>query len=116
MARDWRIGIIGVALLAELLLTDALFGRPPYVFYSLLKWTVAASTALGASALWLQSRRYLSISVFLLLTGGVHLFGRMRRSEWVMFNWSAAAGLLVMVVILGISLRRYTALSERRTD
>jgi hypothetical protein len=105
MSRDWTIGIVGVAVLAEILLGYALFGKPPYVFYSILKWTVAVATGLGAWALLARGRRYLPISVCLLLIGGVHLLGRMRRSQWVMFNWCAVAGLIVMAVILMIDLR-----------
>jgi hypothetical protein len=106
MTRDWKIGVCGLALVAVALLAYALFGRPPYAFFSLLKYTVALSAGLAAWALWLESKRYLPISVCLLLLAGVHLFGRMRRSEWVKFDWGAAAGLVVVVGILLISLRR----------
>jgi hypothetical protein len=106
MSRDWTTGIIGVAVLAEVLLAYALLGKPPYAFYSVLKCTVAAAAGLGAWALYARSKRYLPISVCLVLIGGVHLFGRMKRSEWIMFNWAGAAGLIVMVVVLMIDLRR----------
>ena len=67
MTRDWKIGICGVSVLAIGLLAYALFGRPPYVFFSLLKVTVAASAGLGAWALFILSKRYLPISLCLLL-------------------------------------------------
>ena len=100
MTRDWKIGIAGLALVAVALLAYALFGRPPYAFFSLLKYTVAVSAGFGAWALWLESKRYLPISFCLVLLGGIHLFGRMRRSEWAKFDWAAAIGLIVMVVIV----------------
>lgn len=107
MTRDWKIGICGVSFVALGLLAYALFGRPPYAFFSLLKFTVAASTGLGAWALYTQSKRCLPISLCLLLVGGIHLFGRMKKSDWVMFNWSAVASLLVLVMILLIDLLRH---------
>ena len=106
MTGDWKVGICGVALVALALLAYALFGRPPYAFFSLLKYTVALSAGLGAWALWLESKRCLPISVCLVLLGGIHLFGRMRRSEWTKFDWGAVIGLIVMVGILLVSLRR----------
>ena len=42
-----------------------------------------------------MSKRYLPISLCLLL-GEIHLFGRMKKSEWVIFNWSAVLALLVL--------------------
>lgn len=106
VTRDHRIGICGVALVALTFLAYALFGRPPYVFFSLLKFTVAVASSLGAWALYRESKRYLPISLCLALLAGVHLFGKMRRSEWVKFDWGAAAGLVLLVGILLISLRR----------
>jgi hypothetical protein len=106
MTRDWKIGICGMSCVAIALLLYALFGRPPYVFFSALKWTVAASAVLGAWTLYTQSRRYLPVSVCLLVVGGIHLFGRMRRSEWVTFNWTAVLALTVLIVILLVNLQR----------
>jgi hypothetical protein len=106
MSRDWTIGVIGVAIVALALLAYALFGRPPYVFFSALRLAVAAATGLGAWALYSRSKRYLPVSACLLLIGGIHLFSRMRRSEWVTFNWCGVAGLIVLVVILTIDLLR----------
>lgn len=92
--------------MALVFLAYALFGRPPYAFFSLLKWAVAISSGLGAWALFTENRRYLPISLCLLLLGGIHLFGRMRRSEWALFNWSAVGCLVVLLAILLVHLRR----------
>src|SRR5437899_7908695 len=100
MDRDWKIGICGLTLVALAMLAIALFGSPPYAFFSLLKLAVAASAGLGSWALYTESKRYLSISICLLLIGGLHLFGSMRKSQWVAFNWGAVAGLLVLLMIL----------------
>ena len=106
MTKDWKIGICGAALVALAFLAYALFGRPPYAFFSLLKYTVATSAALGAWALYGESKRYLPISFCLVLLGGIHLFGKMRRAEWVKFDWGTAVGLAVLVAILLVSIRR----------
>ena len=106
MTRDWTIGICGIACLALAFLAYALFGRPPYAFFAMLKYTVAVSAALGAWALYMESKRYLPVALVLLLIGGIHLFGRMRRSQWVKFDWGAAISLVVLVMILLVSLRR----------
>jgi hypothetical protein len=106
MSRDWTIGIVGVGVLAEFLLVYALFGNPPYVMYFALKLVVAGATGAGAWALFALSRRYLPISCGLLLIGGIHLLGRMRRSEWVVFNWAGVVSVMVVLVILAINLRR----------
>lgn len=105
----WKIGICGVCAVTLALLAYALFGRPPYAFFSLLKYAVAASAGLGAWALYTESKRYLPVSICLLLIGGVHLFGRMRRSEWFFFNWSAVGILLVLLVALLITVLDHRA-------
>jgi hypothetical protein len=106
MTRDWKIGVCGLALLSLAMLAYALFGRPPYAFFSLLKCTVAVSGGLGAWALWLESKRYVPISFCLVLVGGIHVFGRMRRTEWVKFDWCAGIGLMLAAGVLLFSLRR----------
>ena len=105
MTRDWKIGLCGVCALALALLAFALFGRPPYFIFSMLRWTVATATGLGAWALYRDSKRYLQASLWLALVGGIHLFGRMRRSQWVVFDWMAALTLFALLVILLVSLR-----------
>src|SRR5260370_381328 len=106
MTRDWKIGICGVCFVALVLLSYALFGRPPHAFFSILRYTVAACALVGAWGLYIESKRYLPISLCLLLVGGVHLFGRMRRSEWVLFNWAAVAGVMALLLIFLLSLWR----------
>ena len=113
MTRDWKIGICGVAFVAIGLLAYALFGRPPYALFSLLKYTVAVSAGLGAWALYKESKRYLPLSLCFLLVGGIHLFGRMRRSDCALFDWSAIASLLVLVAILLVNLLRRTPSTGR---
>ena len=115
MTRDWKIGICGVAFVALAVLAYALFGRPPYAFFSLLKFTVATSAGLGAWALYLESKRYLPVSLCLVLIGGIHLFGKMQRSQWALFNWGAVAGLLLLVVILLVDLLRRRSDATRTT-
>ena len=88
MSRDWIVGVVGLCTLGELLLLYALIGNPPYPIYSALKVTVVPATGTGAWALFEQSKRYLPISIGLLLIGGIHLFDKMRRRDWATFNWA----------------------------
>ena len=106
MTRDWKIGICGVCVIALGSLAYALFGRPPYAFFSLLKLVVATATLAGAWALYSESKRYLPVSLYLFLLGGLHLFGKMRRSEWVKFDWGAVAGIGLLLLLLLFRLER----------
>jgi hypothetical protein len=106
MTKDWKIGICGVCVVALGSLSYALFGRPPYAFFSLLKIVVAAATLLGSWALYSESKRYLPVSLYLFLLGGIHLFGKMRRAEWVKFDWGAVAGIGLLLLILLLTLGR----------
>jgi hypothetical protein len=81
MTRDWGLGICGVCSLTLAFLGYALFGRPPYAFFSLLKLMVAAAAGFGAWALYTESRRYLPISLCLLLVGLLILLVHLRRSK-----------------------------------
>ena len=100
MTKDAKIGICGVALVGIAMLAYAMFGRPPYAFFRWMKLAVAISTGLGAWALFAESKRYMPVSLCLVLLGGIHLFARMRRSQWAPFDWAAVVGLIVLVLIL----------------
>jgi hypothetical protein len=100
MTRDWKVGICGVTFIALGFLAYALFGRPPYAFFSVMKLTVASSALAGAWALFRESKRYIPVSFYLVLIAGTHLSARMRRSEWALFDWGAVAGLAVLLLIL----------------
>jgi len=65
MTRDWKIGICGIAFVAIGLLAYAHFGDHQ-MFFSLLKYTVAISSAFGAWALFVESKRWLPVSLCLL--------------------------------------------------
>ena len=106
MSRDLKIGILGVVALTLVLLAYALHGRPPYAFFSILKWAVVVAAGLGAWAVFTISGRHLPISLCLVLLGGIHLFGRMRRSEWALFDWGALVGLSVAMFVLTVDLLR----------
>ena len=104
--KELKAGILGVSVLAIGMLAYALYGRPAYAFYSMLRLTVVIAAASGAWALFRISKYFLPLSVCLVLVGGLHLFGRMRKSQWIIYNEGAAALLLAVVVILGIDLLR----------
>jgi hypothetical protein len=113
MTRDWRSGTCWMCSVALVLLAYALFGRPPYAFFALLRYAVAASAGLGAWALYAESKRYLPISLYLVLVGAIQLFGRMRRAEWAVFDWGAVAGLGVVLLVLVVNLQRTDADGKR---
>ena len=52
------------------------------------------------------NKRYLPVSISLLVIGGIHLIGRMRRYQWVAFNWTAVLALSLLTVILLVNLQR----------
>ncbi len=96
-----RASLVGCglsALIASSMLAWPLFGNPPYGFYEPMKWVVAFASCAGAWAVWNISRAFLPLSVLLVASGGVELLGKMRREEWVPFNWAS----LILLVCAGI--------------
>ena len=93
---DLEVGLIGVAAIAVGMLLYAIYGRPPYAFFSALRLTVTVACFVEAWALFSRSRRYLPVCLFAVIIGAIQLFGRMRRTEWWFFNWCG-------VLVLGIS-------------
>jgi TctA family transporter len=107
MTKEWKISICGVCLFAAVLLAYGLLGRPPYSYFSLMRVTVAIATGLGAWAVYKTRKWFLPLSLGLVLIGGVHLFGRMRRFEWESYNWAAIAALVIAVlVVLAFPIRK----------
>jgi hypothetical protein len=78
-----------------------LLGNPPYGFYAPMKWVVAFASCAGAWAAWEISRALLPLSVVLVASGGLEFFGKMRRQQWVPFNW---ASLLLLALAASICL------------
>jgi hypothetical protein len=75
-----------------------LFGEPPYGFYAPMKWVVAFASGAGAWVVWHTSKAWMPLAVLLVASGGVELFGKMRRAEWVPFNWAS----LILLVVAGV--------------
>ncbi len=94
------MGAMGVALVAIGMLLWALYGHPPYAFYGVMKWVVAGSCAFVGWALWRRSRALAPLCLVLFTVGGIHLFGKMRREEWGMFNWAAIGALAISAGVL----------------
>lgn len=92
-------GIAFSCLVAASMLAWPLFGNPPYGFYAPMKWVVAFSSCAGAWAVWNVSKALLPLSALLVASGGVELLGKMRRHDWVPFNW-ASLGLLVLAAVV----------------
>lgn len=111
-SRDWLIGIAWATVVVDALLLYALFGRPAYAFYGLLKWSVAVVAGLGCWALLSLSKRTLPIALCLGLIGLVHLFGKMHRHEWLLYDWAA----LILMIVLGIMLAAATRMRPGSTQ
>lgn len=63
-----------------------------------MKLVVAFASGIGAWTLWNVSKGLLPLSVLLAASGGLELLGKMRRAEWVPFNW----GSLIMLCVAGV--------------
>lgn len=94
------MGAIGVAVVAMCMLLWAIFGSPPYAYFGVLKWVVGVACLFEASAAWNLNRVLAPIGLVLLTVGAIHVFGKMRREEWVFFNWAAVAGLAVAALLI----------------
>ena len=90
----------GIALIAAASLLWPLFGNPPYGYYGLMKWVVAGGSAYSAWMVYQVSRSWAPLSFLLVASGGIELLGKMRRYEWVPFNWASVVLLLVAAVVL----------------
>jgi hypothetical protein len=100
LSRSTLVGIGLSCLVAVAMLAWPLFGEPPYGFYAPMKWVVAFASGAGAWAVWQFSRAWLPLSVLLVASGGVEFFGKMRRDEWVPFNWAS----IVLLTVAGLLL------------
>ncbi|MCK6633111.1 MAG: hypothetical protein L6Q31_12180 [Fimbriimonadaceae bacterium] len=89
MQRSGFVGIGLSCLIAAAMLAWPLFGSPPYGFFAPMKWVVAFASCAGAWAAWNVSKALLPLSFLLVASGGVELLGKMRRHDWVPFNWAS---------------------------
>jgi hypothetical protein len=94
--RPTLLGIGLSCLAAAAMIAWPLFGNPPYGFYAPMKWVVAFASGAGAWAVWSVSKALLPLCVLLVASGGVELLGKMRREQWVPFNWAS-------LVLLGLA-------------
>ncbi|MEI6513925.1 MAG: hypothetical protein WCO51_11730 [bacterium] len=106
IARDWLLGILGLAFLSVVMLLYAIYGRPPYAYFQLLRYVVAGASGLGAWALFKISRIFIPLSCLLVGMGIVFVTTSMRRNQWLVFDWSAFAMFALLIVILLINLIR----------
>lgn len=92
-------GIGATCLIGAAMLAWVLFGNPPYGFYAPMKWVVAFAACAGAWAVWNVSKAFLPLCVLLVASGGVELLGKMRRHEWLPFNWASFVLLTAAAVV-----------------
>jgi len=100
--QPYLYGAIGVALLCASMILWPLLGNPPYAYYALMKFCVAAGCAYLIAILWRLSPLFAPL---MLMAGGVaavEVFGKMRRAQWVPINWAQIAALVVIALALTI--------------
>lgn len=93
------LGAVGMSAVCAGMLAWAVWGSPPYAFFGIMKWAVAATCAYWALLLWQRSRALAPVSLLLLVAGGLHAFGEMRKEEWEPVN--LATGVLLIAVAAG---------------
>lgn len=99
MARAQLFGIALCCVVAAAMLTWPLFGNPPYGFYTPMKWGVGISSIAGAYVSFQLSPYAWPLSLLLILSAGVGLFGKMSRQDWVPFNWASLFLLVIATVV-----------------
>lgn len=101
-------GGVGVPAVAIAMLGWAMFGKPPYSFFGILKWAVTGASVYLSWVGYRASKAFAPAVLVLLSVAGIHVFGKMRREDWASSNWAAIAALGVAAVVV--------ALFSRRTD
>lgn len=102
MKADTRQNIViafGFSIASTVCLLWALLGEPPYAFYSILKMVVAATCGVIAYYGFAVTKWFTPIAIGLVGLGYIHLFEKMRREQWMPFNWAA-----VIVIWIGFLL------------
>lgn len=107
MTRANLVGIGLSCLVAAALLGWPLFGNPPYGFYAPMKWVVAFATGAGAWAAWSVYKVFLPLSVLLVASGGVNLLSKMRRADWIPFNWASLVLLVLAAIVCFAAAARF---------
>jgi hypothetical protein len=97
--KEQRIGVGLSCALAAAMLAWPVFGSPPYGYFGAMKLVVALVSVLGALTLYQMNKLFLPLCILLVASGGIELFGKMRREEWAPFNW---AGLSVLAIASAI--------------
>lgn len=108
-SKDIFLGAAGVAVVCVGLLLWPLFGHPPYSFFGVLRFSIAAGSIYSACALYTASRKFAPLSFVVLILGGVFAFAKMRRFEWVPFDRAAALAFGLSAVLLLLTSRRLTS-------
>lgn len=109
MNRRWfYIVSICAAAVSSGMLLYALYGSPSYAFFGPLKVVVAGSSLVAAITCLMVSPWLTPVSIGLLATGYVEMFGQMRRAEWEPWNQASVAFLAIAIVtaIYGTRVRR----------
>jgi hypothetical protein len=103
---DKASGVVGVAVVCALMLLWPLLGHPPYAYYSFMKLAVAGGSVYLAYTIWELNVRFAPLCLLLLVSGGIHLFAKMRKNEWVPFNWGAVILFACAATLIVLFLRR----------
>lgn len=91
---------IGTALLAIVLLFVAIYGSPPYAFFTLLRWVVVGAKLYLAYLCLRSTKAWFLPALPLVALAGIQMFASMRREDWVFFNWGSIAALSTASILL----------------
>jgi glucose uptake protein GlcU len=95
-------GALGMSAIASAMLLWAIFGSPPYAYFGILKLAVAGTCAYLAYVGFNASRAFAPLTLALICVGGIHLFGKMHRQDWMLFNWIGIVSLIISATVLAI--------------
>ena len=97
-----------VALVGAGLPLYSLENPPSHTFYSFLR-LVDPVAALAAAYALFRTKSYRPLSYALILIGAIELFAKMRRSQWVPYDWAAVVCFAFAATLLLPTKRKLTA-------
>lgn len=98
--RTALFGLGGACFVGAAMVAWPIFGDPPYAYFGPMKWVVGAISVFAAVAIWNLSRLLLPLTMLLVTSALIETFGKMRREEWIPFNWASLLLLSISAFVL----------------
>lgn len=77
-----------------------LLGRPPYGFFSFLKWIEVGAALCAWPALYKMSRNMTLLGIAMAVEVLIQVFGKMHRFQWVPYDWFGVATFSISALAL----------------